>query len=280
MACAAKDRGAGRRDRKSGHPGGMSVKVSAGMGHAEIVTKREKFEMIAKIYKKAALLGAAGLLFAAQAASAGTISFLSIANGTGFQDSTNSPRVGGEADWNTRVGAGIGVLDMTTGISVVGSAILSSGGSALAYFDNGAGLGVCSVVTKNGQCNPANDDNVGAIGGSNNAGDGTYETLVLSFSESVLLNSIMFRAEGHGLFTGTVKINGTDTSVANGVFNTPLTGSVFNFQYLPVDRIAGSTNEFYIDSVDISAVPVPAAGVLLMTALGGLAAVRRRKRAA
>lgn len=234
--------------------------------------------MIDKLLKVAAVAGVT--LFAAQAASAGTISFLNIANGAGFQDSTNTPRLGGEADWNFRVGAGVGVLDVATGISVVGTAILSSGGNALAYFDGGAGLGVCSVVNGAGQCDPANDDNVGAIGGSNNAGDGTYENLVLTFSSAVNLESVKFRAEGHGLFTGTVKINGIDTGITGGILNTALSGSVFSFQYLPVASTAGSTNEFYIDSVDISAIPVPAAGVLLLTALGGLGLARRRKRAA
>lgn len=227
---------------------------------------------------KVALIGAA--LMTAQGAAAGTISFLDIANGSAFQDSTNTSRPGGEADWNTRVGAGVGVLDTTTGISVIGSALLSSGGSALAYFDGGAGLGVCGNVNGAGQCNPSNDDNVGAIGGSANAGDSTFETLVLTFSQSVNLSNVMFRAEGHGPFTGMVKINGLDTPIVGGNFLANLTGSVFNFQYLPVANTQGSTNEFYIDSVTISAVPVPAAGLLLMTALGGLGLARRRKRAA
>lgn len=39
----------------------------------------------------------------------------------------------------------------------------------------------------------------------------------------------------------------------------------------------GSTDGFDIDSVAVSAVPLPAGGLLLLTALGGVAALRRRK---
>lgn len=40
-----------------------------------------------------------------------------------------------------------------------------------------------------------------------------------------------------------------------------------------------STDGFDVDAVSVSAVPVPAAGILLVGALGGLAALRRRKSA-
>ena len=41
----------------------------------------------------------------------------------------------------------------------------------------------------------------------------------------------------------------------------------------------GATGGFDVDAISVSAVPLPAAGFLLVGALGGLAALRRRKRA-
>jgi len=230
--------------------------------------------------KTTALATAAALVLSGLggAVSAATYDFRAIANGAGFTDSTNTARPGGEADWNTRVGAGVGILDVGTGISVVGSATTSAQSSILAYFDGGAGLGACSVVTASGQCNPANDDNVGAIGGSANAGDGTFETLLLTFSETVKLTGMQFRAEGHGLFNGSVKINGIATAIAGGAWSGPLIGSVFSFEYIPVASTAGSTNEFYIGTATVSPIPVPAAGVLLFTALAGGAAFGHRRK--
>lgn len=225
----------------------------------------------------AAVMAAASVL--AQDATAATFSFLNIANGGAFTDTNNVVRPGGEANWNTRVGAAVGILDTASGISVAGSASTSAGTTPQAYFDRGAGLGVCSVFTAAGQCNPSNDDNVGAIGGSANAGDGTFEILTLTFNQAIELTNVTFRAEGHGLFTGSLKINGVVTNIVGGLWSGSLVGSVFNFEYIPVASTQGSTNEFYIDAAtaDLSQVPVPAAGLLLVTALGGLSLARRRK---
>ncbi|MCB1312563.1 MAG: VPLPA-CTERM sorting domain-containing protein, partial [Sedimentitalea sp.] len=51
------------------------------------------------------------------------------------------------------------------------------------------------------------------------------------------------------------------------------------FEYIPV---AGSStvNQFYIGAATVAPVPVPAAGLLLLTALGGLGVARRRRKAA
>jgi hypothetical protein len=104
-------------------------------------------------------------------ATAATYDFADVADGGSFTDSANVGKNGSEADWDTVVGAGLGIL--AGGISVIGSATNSAGSSAYAYFDSDdAGLGVCGNT---GNCNPGNDDNVGAIGGSDNAGGTTFE---------------------------------------------------------------------------------------------------------
>jgi hypothetical protein len=218
---------------------------------------------------------------------AATFDFGAIAGGGGFTDTNDAARGGGEADWNTRVGAGIGIKDVGSGISVIGSGLSSTGDAVEAYFDNNPGLGVCGVVDGNGQCVPGNDDNVGAYGGSENAGDGTFETLVLTFSTAVDLTNLLFKAEGHGLFTGDLKINGAVTSILNGAWAGSLIGTVFSFEYIPVPEGTPdmATNEFYLGAAVVdrapppgpNPVPLPAGLPLLAAGLGAFGLMRRRK---
>ncbi|WP_282130058.1 hypothetical protein, partial [Roseobacter litoralis] len=220
-----------------------------------------------------ATLAAGVAVTMASGASAATFDFAANADGTDFTNSNNVVQTGGEADWATIVGgASVGILDVPSGISVVGSGSGTAAGVTsplFAYFDSGsAGLGVCGNT---GSCSPGNDDNVGAIGGSGNAAlaSQTFETLTLTFNMEVFVSNILFSAEGHGPFTGDIKINGSDTAITGGSLNAGLTGTVFNFQYLPVPvgTNPNSTNEFYIEAITVAAVPIPAALPLLLAGL-------------
>lgn len=67
---------------------------------------------------------------------------------------------------------------------------------------------------------------------------------------------------------------------ANNVFSFNVPGGPFS--YLKVTDTSGSpsTDGYDIDSISVSAVPLPAGGLLLLGGLGGLAALKRRKKAA
>ncbi len=241
---------------------------------------------------------AAAALFAASmgsAAQAATFDFQAIADGAAFSTTSGPVAAGDEGSWAGVVGGGsVGILD--GGISVVATGTGSNGATLNAYFDSGsAGLGVCGTLTSDGQCSPSNDDNVGSIGGTSNSSGPTYETLTLTFSTAVQMLAINLAGEGHGIFDGTVLINGMlfgpsplpdDFADMGGDYST-LTmaalatlgaSSIWTFQYVPTSQVS-STDEFYIDSVTVAAVPLPAAGLLLAGALGGLAVFRRRRTA-
>lgn len=207
-------------------------------------------------------------------AEAATFNFVDVADkNSGSFATTSGTTSGGEGDWGTIVGDGVGLLDSGSGISVVGSATNSAGSTVVdAYFDKGsAGLGVCSGFSGS-QCSPSNDDNVGAIGGSGNVGDGSIETLVLTFSQEVSLDEIIFAGEGHGDFNGSVKVNGNPETPLSNALMLGLVGTIFEFEYIP--QLSGVGNEFYIESVTVSAVPLPAALPLFLSMLAGMGALR------
>lgn len=172
-----------------------------------------------------------------------------------YADGTYGEGVFDGVAWNGNLAGG------STGLTVT-----ASGGDDFAYLDaGGAGLGVCTIIDGADQCNPTSDDNV-QLG----------ETLILTFSEDVKITSILLRNATHGLFEALDFINfdgdnsGTYT-VGLGGFG-GVFGSLWEFTI-------GDPIEFYIASITVSPIPVPAAGLMLLTGLGGMFFARRRRKA-
>lgn len=129
-----------------------------------------------------------------------------------------------------------------------------------------AGLGPCGIKS----CHGSSED-----------GFGPGETLTLTFSERVNLNGLFLRQSpptkphrpDHQPAQGTFTLDGAERTVVDGTVAGFLgQGESFTFAH------GGSApSDYYLTSVEVSAVPVPAAGALLAGALGGLAWMRRRR---
>jgi len=155
--------------------------------------------------------------------------------------------------------------------------------------DDVAGLGVC----RTGLYSTTGISNCSTGFGSSTDDDNLVfpELLALSFSDPVFLTELVIRDAGHDLENGSI-LAGSDalpddeghpgylTLIVSGGFVQGLGQLGFSdfFYFTSVGSELGQ--EIYLSSVTVNPIPLPAAGWLLIGGLGGLAAMKRRKKAA
>jgi hypothetical protein len=149
------------------------------------------------------------------------------------------------------------------------------------------GMGVCSVLNSRNQCNPSSDDNVSIDAGK-------QEKLVWEFSENIRAVTLTLRDSEHFLFNGSNTPGGpndtdsgqfqysygtsenwvTASTDALGIYSLVLDGSSNVLMFRAV--ATGLSNQFYVASAQVAAVPLPPAILLLLSGLAAVGVMGRR----
>lgn len=218
--------------------------------------------------KGMSVLMALGFLFAAGFSNAATFNFIDLIDndigtvtgtlGSGDSFSGNPDELAFQSfSWTD---GGVTLTASATNMTSEGAVM------AFAYLDRGnAGLGVCRVISSRGnQCAPSSDDNV-TVGerlhyGFNLKVDIDLVDIELRDADHNLYDSIPDGIEVDVDGAGFVQLNSLDA----------LRGQQFVF------RTSGNDSQFYISTLNVTAVPEPSTWVLMLLAIAGLMVLRRR----
>lgn len=162
------------------------------------------------------------------------------------------------------------------GVSITGmNASYASGNFAEPFFDGGrAGLGVCHTAPAPQSSLSGCSSNGGAAPGDDNVTTG--EALSVLFDKMVRITDLLFRNGGHGLLDGTVWVDSRTFDVVDGKIDPDELATIGPVTTLDFEYV---TDQFYVSTVTVSPVPLPASMMLLAFGLGGLGLAGRRKAA-
>lgn len=164
----------------------------------------------------------------------------------------------------------------------------AGGNDAYVYFDNGnAGMGVCKVPSAGAPLNTATGGSANLCNpGSDDGITSTEEVLNFASDGKVRIESILINSnhDSASIMDSVWNIGGTIYAAIDGV---AVGGGDIRFD-IGLNLAAGesfalystASPDSYISAIAVSPIPLPASGFLLLTALGGLGAMRRRKKAA
>lgn len=145
-------------------------------------------------------------------------------------------------------------------------------GSPVGAFDFGLGLtsnnnGTGGIYTTWTSVDASNQLITGNWQYATNDVDGSYYDKLGYFIDDVYTTLVQLSVDGIPA-----------PAFQNGTFSFSVTGGHnYGFYMVATDGVLGSGQGFVVGDVDVAAVPLPAGGLLLLGALGGIAALRRRK---